>query len=260
MSSNERFKKVIDSIGDRQLDIAKSLQVSQRTISYAITNGRKRDLLTGLAEHYPNLNFHWLLLGKGEMWKYEDKTSDSSIMSRVKEFLTHKNLKIEDFAQKHNIPINISSDKVNQGTDKNLIRFLLKEYPKLNLKWLILGEGAMTVENMTYINQDNRDSNGLVNDKVNIGATVNTKNNAESISQEIVKAKDEEIKRLTELLKSTEQNKLQEIQRLQESKALEIQTIKEAKEAEIKRLEQMLAMKDEMLAMKDEMIKSIKKE
>jgi transcriptional regulator with XRE-family HTH domain len=65
-----RLKKLIKLLNLNQIEFARSVGVTQPNIS-KIVNGESSlsaELLTRMAEVYNQLNLHWLLTGRGEMF------------------------------------------------------------------------------------------------------------------------------------------------------------------------------------------------
>lgn len=65
-----RLKKLIKVLNLNQVDFAKSVGVTQPNIS-KIVNGESSlsaELLARMADVYTQINLHWLLTGKGEMF------------------------------------------------------------------------------------------------------------------------------------------------------------------------------------------------
>lgn len=119
MSVNKRFEKLLKPIATNQRQIAEVLGVSQKTVSYAISKDRKDNLFTGLAKYYPNLNFHWLLLGEGNMWKdileKKESISDKNAADDNQEPSTATTSNFQDhLRQEFNEQIRIIADAKNK--------------------------------------------------------------------------------------------------------------------------------------------------
>ncbi len=65
-----RLKKLMKALDLNQIEFAKSVGVSQPSISKIVNgeNSLSAELLTRMAVEYPTLNLHWLITGSGEMF------------------------------------------------------------------------------------------------------------------------------------------------------------------------------------------------
>ncbi|MDE6460352.1 MAG: helix-turn-helix domain-containing protein [Paramuribaculum sp.] len=80
-------------------------------------------------------------------------------VSRLKTFISHLNIPVTQFADMCNIPRPTLSQLLNGRNKKvsdELIRKLHGKYPKLNITWLLFGEGDMlTNENIKFSEPQN---------------------------------------------------------------------------------------------------------
>lgn len=87
MSIGERFAILLKEKGITQKAFSKKIGYREQSISNLITGqtkSPKADLITKIAQFFPDLNVRWLLLDEGEMFSQNDEINNSSILQENK--------------------------------------------------------------------------------------------------------------------------------------------------------------------------------
>jgi transcriptional regulator with XRE-family HTH domain len=103
----DRIRRIIEQEGLSQSEFALKLGVQRSNISH-ILSGRNKpsmDFVQKLLINFPNINSDWLILGKGNMYKKQEKTSE-------------KPENIENSNEKTNVNTNIDIN-LNSVTKEN---------------------------------------------------------------------------------------------------------------------------------------------
>lgn len=132
------------------------LRPSQFERACGLSNGYVRKLkelpgyekVEDIKNAFPELNKDWLLTGEGNMLvenceEYSNQgVMESTVKQRLIEFISVMNLTQAEFQRRCNLSSGYINNMVNSiGTAK--LRSILSEYPQLNPKWLLTGEGEM---------------------------------------------------------------------------------------------------------------------
>jgi len=90
MTVKDRLSKFLQEEGINQKEFGEVVGYSQQSLSNFFSGNTKiprGDLFIALAEHFPNLNLRWLLIGDGKMWRSEElqenKVAYQQLMSQI---------------------------------------------------------------------------------------------------------------------------------------------------------------------------------
>lgn len=144
---NERLKILISYLIEtrkvfNQTDFANIIGKSKSQLSEMISNKRpiSEQTVHIIISKFPEFNRTWLLTGEGEMINNSD-----DLKGRLLEFIDSQGISKSEFER--NVGLSngyINNFKGSLGSEK--LECILIRYPKLNVRWLILGEGEMTNE------------------------------------------------------------------------------------------------------------------
>ena len=88
MSDSERLKAVLDYVKKNRNSFALSIGLERPVSIYAIMKGEygiSVDLAKSITDTYKEINYRWLLEGKGEMLLASSHVNDSEIQYKLKE-------------------------------------------------------------------------------------------------------------------------------------------------------------------------------
>jgi len=161
----EMFKDAGNSVLDRIASIAAmegisitrlelNIGASKGVLSRALMKGTdiQSKWLTEIVKRYPHYNADWILSGEGEMYK---DVLHLDVKQRLIMFLESQGISKAEFGR----TIGVSSAYVTsmrKSLDIDKIKAVRANYPKLNIDWLLYGEGEMLNEDAGYLNAAER--------------------------------------------------------------------------------------------------------
>jgi len=93
----------------------------------------------------------------------------SKTINRIIEFIDALGMSVRQF----DISINAANgytlrmEKNNASVGSDVIERIVKKYPRLNLVWLITGEGPMFIDEIKIVQNDSIDIESFINEKLN---------------------------------------------------------------------------------------------
>lgn len=191
MNTKERLLLFLQYLGIGQNKFEKSCGLSYGAIS-SMKEAPNGSSLIKIANTYPDLSLDWLLLGQGEMLRssipndntpsveVDDTTpqkpkkrytDDMSVQERLELFIKSKGLGNYQFEMKVGLSQGYIK-RVRNCLHPEKIKRIANVFPDLNIEWMIIGRGEMTVNtsNALYENEIHKllkEQNTLQQDIIN---------------------------------------------------------------------------------------------
>lgn len=154
MKLQDRLSDVLNYTGLSRSALAQKIGVKAyklQDISRGQTVRMPSDVLDGLSREFPDLNPTWLLTGEGEMLLPDEEDNRlgqltagnaSGVKGRLKEYIKYSGITTMEFERSIGAS-NGYVTSISKGIGAKFSREISKNYPDLNLDWLLTGEGSM---------------------------------------------------------------------------------------------------------------------
>ncbi len=117
----ERIHKILTEKGLSAAKFAEILEIQRSNVSHVLSgrNNPGYDFIKKIMEHYPDINPEWLILGNGQMYKEEKKsTTDSADQSQRDLFTSNNNPFIERKDDNKKTPSDENKDIMHASDNK----------------------------------------------------------------------------------------------------------------------------------------------
>lgn len=137
MDVKTRVDKYIDLKGISVFSFEKSIGCSNGY--WRKTKSISANILSKISNVYTDLSIDWVITGNGTIFKSDKKPTTKD---RIRKFIEYHGLTEPKFCRS----INLSSsyyDKIEEEIPEKNLKTIQERYPRLNIEWLITGEGSM---------------------------------------------------------------------------------------------------------------------